>query len=184
MPEEKKNHLTRRDALKVLGAAAGATALANLPNKWNSPELLSGVLPAHAQTSATCTDWAVYIEVLSGEFVYSLIGGPAPDLVTGDGGPGSTVAWACQEGCLFLWFDLSFEASSGSVRFVTIAGETIENYDFNDTLRDVVVEMGTGAISILPGFEGGTAGSCVFPDQEIPLDQSQPDALQRSNSWQ
>lgn len=43
--------LTRRDALKLLGAAAGATLLANLPSKWNKPALTSGVLPAHAQTS-------------------------------------------------------------------------------------------------------------------------------------
>ena len=51
MSENNKN-LSRRDALKLLGAAAGAAALANLPEKWSSPELASGVLPAHAQTSA------------------------------------------------------------------------------------------------------------------------------------
>lgn len=43
--------LSRRDAIKLLGAAAGATVLANLPSKWKTPELTSGVLPAHAQTS-------------------------------------------------------------------------------------------------------------------------------------
>ena len=43
--------LSRRDAIKLLGAAAGAVALANLPSKWSKPELVSGVLPAHAQTS-------------------------------------------------------------------------------------------------------------------------------------
>lgn len=62
MSEKDKKQLTRRDALKVLGAAAGATALANLPNKWDSPELLSGVLPAHAQTSA-CGDYMQAIAV-------------------------------------------------------------------------------------------------------------------------
>ena len=47
------NHkkLSRRDTIKLLGAAAGAAALANLPSKWSKPELVSGVLPAHAQTS-------------------------------------------------------------------------------------------------------------------------------------
>ena len=45
--------LSRRDAIKLLGAAAGATVLANLPSKWNKPELASGVLPAHAQTSTS-----------------------------------------------------------------------------------------------------------------------------------
>jgi hypothetical protein len=48
-PSPKK--LTRRDAIKILSAAAGASVLANLPSKWSSPELTSGVLPAHAQTS-------------------------------------------------------------------------------------------------------------------------------------
>ena len=46
---EKK--LSRRDAMKLLGAAVGAAALANLPSKWNTPELAAGVLPAHAQQS-------------------------------------------------------------------------------------------------------------------------------------
>lgn len=43
--------LSRRDAIKLLGAATGATLLANLPSKWSTPSLASGVLPAHAQTS-------------------------------------------------------------------------------------------------------------------------------------
>ena len=44
--------LSRRDAIKLLGAATGATLLANLPSKWSTPELTQGVLPAHAQTSS------------------------------------------------------------------------------------------------------------------------------------
>lgn len=43
--------LSRRDAIKLLGAVTGATLLANLPSKWSKPLLASGVLPAHAQTS-------------------------------------------------------------------------------------------------------------------------------------
>jgi len=46
---EKK--ISRRDAMKILGAAIGAAALANLPSKWDKPELAQGVLPAHAQQS-------------------------------------------------------------------------------------------------------------------------------------
>jgi hypothetical protein len=46
---EKK--LSRRDAMKILGAAIGAAALATLPSKWDKPEVLSGVLPAHAAQS-------------------------------------------------------------------------------------------------------------------------------------
>jgi hypothetical protein len=58
--------LSRRDALKVLGAAAGATALANLPAKWTTPELKAGVLPAHARSSCNCTDPALVVTVVSG----------------------------------------------------------------------------------------------------------------------
>jgi hypothetical protein len=43
--------LSRRDALKILAAAAGATTLANLPPQWSKPGIAVGVLPAHAQTS-------------------------------------------------------------------------------------------------------------------------------------
>ncbi len=43
--------MSRRDAMKILGAAAGASVLAGLPTKWSKPELAAGVLPAHAQTT-------------------------------------------------------------------------------------------------------------------------------------
>lgn len=50
--KQKTKKLSRRDAIKLLGAAAGASVLANLPSKWNTPEIARGVLPAHAQTSS------------------------------------------------------------------------------------------------------------------------------------
>jgi hypothetical protein len=43
--------ISRRKALKIITAAAGAATLANLPNKWVKPISNAGVLPAHAQTS-------------------------------------------------------------------------------------------------------------------------------------
>ncbi len=43
--------ISRRDAMKLLGAAIGAAALSTLPSKWNTPELVAGVLPAHARQS-------------------------------------------------------------------------------------------------------------------------------------
>ena len=51
--KQKTKKISRRDAIKLLGAVTGATVLANLPTKWNTPEIASGVLPAHAQTSTT-----------------------------------------------------------------------------------------------------------------------------------
>jgi hypothetical protein len=50
-PKQTPKKISRRDAIKLLGAATGATILANLPAKWDTPEAVSGVLPAHAQTS-------------------------------------------------------------------------------------------------------------------------------------
>ena len=51
MTKTNQNKISRRDAIKLIGAATGATVLANLPSKWSKPELTGGVLPAHAQTS-------------------------------------------------------------------------------------------------------------------------------------
>ncbi len=42
---------TRRDLLKMLAASAGATALSTVPNKWVTPIVEIGALPAHAQGS-------------------------------------------------------------------------------------------------------------------------------------
>lgn len=50
--KQKSKKISRRDAIKLLGAVTGATVLANLPSKWSTPQLASGVLPAHAQTSS------------------------------------------------------------------------------------------------------------------------------------
>lgn len=47
-----QNHsLSRRDALKALAAASGAVALSTVPNRWESPILQVGNLPAFAQGS-------------------------------------------------------------------------------------------------------------------------------------
>lgn len=50
---EQPKKLSRRDAIKLLGAATGASVLASLPSKWTKPEVTAGVLPAQAQTSPT-----------------------------------------------------------------------------------------------------------------------------------
>lgn len=55
--------LSRRDALKTLAAATGATALATLPGKWETPALEVGVLPAFAQSSATNIPFTSIAEV-------------------------------------------------------------------------------------------------------------------------
>jgi hypothetical protein len=46
-----KQTLSRRDALKTLAAATGATALSALPSQWETPLVEMGALPAFAQVS-------------------------------------------------------------------------------------------------------------------------------------
>jgi len=50
MAQEPKK-VSRRQALKLITATAGAATMASVPNKWVKPILKAGVLPAHAQTS-------------------------------------------------------------------------------------------------------------------------------------
>ena len=51
MNENSEKKVSRRDAMKILAAAAGAVVAANLPSEWSAPGIETGVLPAHAQTS-------------------------------------------------------------------------------------------------------------------------------------
>ena len=51
MTQQTSKKITRREAIKILGAAAGASVLANIPSKWSKPEVMGGVVPAHAQIS-------------------------------------------------------------------------------------------------------------------------------------
>ena len=72
MTDQKK--ITRREAIKILGATAGASLLANIPTKWSTPELTGGALPAHAQTSTSfsilCAD-NVFLGDSSGPLAFS-----------------------------------------------------------------------------------------------------------------
>jgi hypothetical protein len=43
--------INRRELLKILAAATGATFLSSVPNKWKTPLVEVGALPAHAQGS-------------------------------------------------------------------------------------------------------------------------------------
>jgi hypothetical protein len=47
---EKK--ISRRDAMKILGAAIGGAALSTLPPQWSKPALAASQLPEHARQSA------------------------------------------------------------------------------------------------------------------------------------
>ena len=116
MTQKTQKQLTRRDALKMLGAAVGAAALANLPSKWSTPELAKGVLPAHAQVSR-CTEWALVIETIAAEgqvaYDYFTSSIDPTEMVQTPALVGTAVYWSCDvTGCLYVAFGLT---GSGSV---------------------------------------------------------------------
>jgi len=53
-PRTKKT-LSRREALKTLAAVSGVAVLMSVKNKWETPLVQVGVLPAHAQASRAAT---------------------------------------------------------------------------------------------------------------------------------
>jgi len=53
MDDLTKRPLSRRDALKALAGITGAVAISSLPNKWSTPLVDVGALPAFAQCSPT-----------------------------------------------------------------------------------------------------------------------------------
>ena len=46
-----KRQITRRQLIKILAAATGTAVLSSVPNRWKTPIVEVGVLPAHAQGS-------------------------------------------------------------------------------------------------------------------------------------
>jgi len=174
MSEKPNKKLSRRDAIKLLGAAAGASVLANLPTKWSKPSLASGVLPAHAQT--TCQ--AVFVEVtkvelfdpISGFGGLTLIQGPLWDdlYIAGSGKHfvGTWVSWNCKEACLQLVF---FAVQAGLSFRVTVWDREVFTFDVTSTknkpdFEQFLVNLGTGEASLSVGTT--PAGSCdwvAFP---------------------
>ncbi|HSR31409.1 MAG TPA: twin-arginine translocation signal domain-containing protein [Anaerolineae bacterium] len=128
MSQPTDKRLSRRDALKLLGAAAGASVLANLPSKWSTPQLTAGVLPAHAQTTCTRIFQAIAATGAAGNRVWQYV---EPSYVSQEGifpasaaeflappPSGWTVRWECKDGCLQIDFkgtwSLSFPDGTGT----------------------------------------------------------------------
>jgi hypothetical protein len=137
MADNKRRELSRRDALKLLGAAAGASVLANLPSRWSTPELTAGVLPAHAQTS--CFDLRIDF-VATGE-VGAYVELQPPDSGSSfPGGIGETGSWLWNCGslettCILLALTYTPPAE-GSVDF------TITERDGTQSLYTASTESG------------------------------------------
>jgi len=61
-----KRPLSRRDALKALAGITGAVAISSLPNKWSTPRVDVGALPAFAQCSPNAPDTPVQVSPADG----------------------------------------------------------------------------------------------------------------------
>jgi len=164
---ESKNKLSRRDAIKLLGAAAGASVLANLPSKWSKPSLAGGVLPAHAQTSCfTLVERISFTGSESNNGIFYLSGGVflAPDAFTPNpGGPGySNLRWNCQAGCATFEVAVNPGANATMTAQVTTASAqfTLQVASKGKSFYIVLVDLATGEYAL--DFVG-TAGSCDWP---------------------
>ena len=65
MNKPPKRSMSRRDALKALAGITGAVAISSLPNKWSTPLVNVGALPAFAQCSPTDTTAAFMVANLT-----------------------------------------------------------------------------------------------------------------------
>lgn len=130
---EQNKKLSRRDAIKLLGAAVGAATLANLPTKWSKPSLVSGVLPAHAQTSVLCTEYAMIAEIISrsGNVGFNSSLTPPTSSSGTIGQVGYTLYWDCTPACIMV-YAYANTGTSITVRF-TVMGSV---------LPDVVLTQG------------------------------------------
>jgi hypothetical protein len=135
-PVDEKNEVSRRDALKVLAAAAGAATLSTLPSQWEKPVIEVGVLPVHAQgspaTVVTISNLAITFTGLNDCTILGLTGS-SNDLS-------------------FDYDDPSGRVTSGSVvRFGTDFDTNLpSNIDINDPIVDVSGNTSSGTITLTP----------------------------------
>ena len=105
MSEPTNKNLSRRDALKLLGAAVGASVLANLPSRWSTPQSVAGVLPAHAATSGDCSGVALRIAAETAGVSYVASSPPFSR-------SGSMLwEWDCGPNCIFAVFNSTATAN-------------------------------------------------------------------------
>ena len=138
MKDQKK--LSRREAIKLLGTATGASLLANLPSKWSRPELSGGFIPAHAQTSLCPAGQSTLTVFVQGNIPIEndIVGSFT---ASGTHPTGRTYFFDCQSGCLYAGFesgnplemvftvngDVVYEQQSGGSHFISVNAATGES---------------------------------------------------------
>jgi len=168
MTDQKK--ITRREAIKILGATAGASLLANIPTKWSKPELIGGVLPAHAQTSNCVTLTLELLSASGSPIIYmvqtagtsqpsSQVGASHTYVLGNSFSPpvGYQAIWTCRSGC--LQFVLNYGASSAFMWGVTVTGPNPSYIEYSDT-TDLLINLDTGLFAT--GYADPTAVGCAW----------------------
>jgi len=130
-----QNKLSRREAIKILGAATGASLLANIPAKWSRPQVTGSPLPAFAQTSncpAGSSALSVFVEGSGSIRIRDVttlnVNGAFTDYPTG---VTTTVNSGCLSEC-FLITVISLDATNVHT-IVTLNGSIIYDHLFNNT---------------------------------------------------
>ena len=107
MADSSRKNISRRDLLKLLGATAGASVLANLPSRWRTPVSFAAKSSRHSSPTSPTACFDLRIDFATGE-VGAYVDLQPPD--SGSGFPGGigeagTWAWNCgnlQTTCILL----------------------------------------------------------------------------------
>jgi len=156
MKEQTK--LSRREAIKILGAATGASLLANIPAKWSKPELTGSNLPAFAQTS--CLPVRADIILATTHITGSIIDGPLETFTNWNGFVPTYALWDCQDDCLQLAFSLNNPALTGTVRITTNWGQVDLVMNNSNPADGILIYLGTGEFDVTGT---GNPGGCSWP---------------------
>ena len=143
-----QSQLSRRQLLQILAAAAGAAALSSVPNKWKTPVVDVGMLPAHAQALSGLGAISGTVEVLIADAPVGSNNPTSPPDIPMDTVPGGYSANATYDhttGAVeyFPYTIYNVPAGTYTVRcyycgvytsvlnVVVIAGQTTTGVDFN-----------------------------------------------------
>ncbi|MCB0197386.1 MAG: hypothetical protein KDJ65_35895 [Anaerolineae bacterium] len=175
--QEVKQPISRREALKSLAAVTGAVTLAVLPSKWETPVIEAGVLPAHAQSSATPTPVSapsptLVISNLAVTFT-GLNNCTLPPVLGGGTGSSNDLS--------FNYSDSSSRVTTGStIRFGTDFNTSIpSSIDINNSLVSVSGNASSGTITLTPlCIRFATANSATAEIQLVNADGIESNRIQ------
>jgi len=145
-----QNKLSRREAIKILGTATGASLLANLPAKWSKPELAGSFLPAHAQSSCTVLVFVSTTVSIGNNITQIPIGTPA--------NASPPLTWYCQEGCAGELVQIA----SGSISYdLIVMGVPVTKTYNTPGFHGWMVNLQTGQLIDYPTQP---FSPCLWPD--------------------